>query len=105
MAALPGEFTVMSGRRMRNMLKQAAAGYPVSNVALSGLNNMYTHYVTTPEEYGGQRYEAASTIFGPNTLNAYLEQYEKLLAALLTGGSVSPGPTPDDLLDDQVLCK
>ena len=102
MAALPGEFTVMSGRRMRNMLKQAAAGYPVSNVALSGLNNMYTHYVTTPEEYGGQRYEAASTIFGPNTLNAYLEQYEMLLAALLTGGSVSPGPTPDDLLDDQV---
>ena len=104
-AALPGEFTVMSGRRMRNMLKQAAAGYPVSNVALSGLNNMYTHYVTTPEEYGGQRYEAASTIFGPNTLNAYLEQYEMLVAALLTGGSVSPGPTPDDLLDDQVLCK
>ena len=103
MAALPGEFTVMSGRRMRNMLKQAAAGYPVSNVALSGLNNMYTHYVTTPEEYGGQRYEAASTIFGPNTLNAYLEQYEMLMAALFTGGSVSPGPTPDDLLDDQVL--
>lgn len=53
-AALPGEFTVMSGRRMRNMLKAAAVGYPVSNVALSGLNNMYTHYVTTPEEYGGQ---------------------------------------------------
>ena len=53
-AALPGEFTVMSGRRMRNMLKQAAAGSPISNVALSGLNNMYTHYVTTPEEYAGQ---------------------------------------------------
>ena len=53
-AALPGEFTVMSGRRMRNMLKVAAVGYPISNVALSGLNNMYTHYVTTPEEYQGQ---------------------------------------------------
>ena len=102
MAALPGEFTTMSGRRMRNMLKQAAVGSPVTNVALSGLNNMYTHYVTTPEEYGGQRYEAASTLFGPNTLNAYLEQYEKLMGALLSGRGVSPGPSPDDLLDDQV---
>ena len=80
----------------------AAEGSPVSNVALSGLNNMYTHYVTTPEEYGGQRYEAASTIFGPNTLNAYLEQYEMLMGALLAGAALDPGPTPEDLLDDQV---
>ena len=49
------------------------------------------------------RYEAASTIFGPNTLNAYLEQYELLIEAMLSGGSVSPGPTPPDLLDDQVI--
>ena len=44
--------------------------------------------MTTPEEYAGQRYEAASTIFGPNTLNAYLQQYEMLMGALLGGGGV-----------------
>ena len=49
------------------------------------------------------RYEAASTIFGPNTLNAYLEQYEMLMGTMLSGGSVSPGPSPPDLLDDQVI--
>ena len=32
---------------------------------------MYTHYITTPEEYNVQRYEAASTIYGPNTLATY----------------------------------
>ena len=47
--------------------------------------------MTTPEEYAGQRYEAASTIFGPNTLNAYLQQYEMLMGALLGGGGVREG--------------
>ena len=36
-------------------------------VAIAGLANSYTDYVTTFEEYQGQRYEAASTIFGPYT--------------------------------------
>lgn len=34
-----------------------------------------------------QRYEGASTIFGPYTLPIYLQQYEKLAAALEVGPS------------------
>jgi neutral ceramidase len=41
---------------------------------LAGLSNTYTHYITTFEEYEKQRYEAASTIYGPHTLLAYLQQ-------------------------------
>jgi len=33
-------------------------------VVLAGPANVYAHYVTTREEYGVQRYEGASTIFG-----------------------------------------
>ena len=50
---------------------------------LAGLSNVYTHYITTFEEYQVQRYEAASTIFGPHTLLAYQQQYIYLLENML----------------------
>ena len=50
---------------------------------VTGLSNAYTHYITTHEEYQKQRYEAASTIFGPHTLRAYLEQYAYLTEKML----------------------
>lgn len=43
------------------------------HVVLAGLTNTYSSYVTTWEEYGVQRYEGASTIFGPHTLDAYIQ--------------------------------
>ena len=52
-------------------------------VVIAGLSNVYTHYITTFEEYQMQKYEAASTIFGPHTLNAYLDQYAYLTERLL----------------------
>ena len=58
-AALPGEFTTMSGRRVRNALwstagDNGAAGDEVSAVLLSGLSNAYTDYIATFEEYQQQ---------------------------------------------------
>lgn len=37
-------------------------------VVVAGPANTYAHYVTTREEYAVQRYEGASTLFGPCTL-------------------------------------
>ena len=42
-------------------------------VVIAGLTNTYSSYVTTIEEYSIQRYEGASTIFGPHTLDAYIQ--------------------------------
>lgn len=36
-------------------------------VVVAGPANTYAHYITTREEYGVQRYEGASTIFGQCT--------------------------------------
>lgn len=72
------------------------------HVILAGLSNIYTSYVATPEEYEMQRYEAASTIFGPHTLTLYLSQYEKLMQAMARNETVDPGPNPQ-LLDDKVI--
>lgn len=80
----------MSGRRLKNMLKNAIlknGGEEDSKVILAGLSNVYTNYIATPEEYTLQRYEGASTIFGPNTLRIYLKLYENLANALLKVGS------------------
>lgn len=34
-------------------------------VVIAGPANAYAHYIATREEYGVQRYEGASTIYGP----------------------------------------
>jgi len=52
------------------------------HVVISALANTYINYVTTPEEYNVQRYEGASTIYGPHTLSAFIQEFNKLAVAL-----------------------
>lgn len=52
--AVPGEFTTMSGRRLRDTVKTAlisSGGDPKTEVVLTGLSNTYTSYIATYEEY------------------------------------------------------
>lgn len=95
--AVPGELTTMAGRRVRRALQQmirAAEKIDCDDedgppfVVLAGLSNAYTHYITTFEEYQKQRYEAASTLYGPYTLDAYLKQYKLLAKHMMTVGLV-----------------
>uniref|UniRef100_A0A8B9FYX3 Neutral ceramidase n=1 Tax=Amazona collaria TaxID=241587 RepID=A0A8B9FYX3_9PSIT len=96
--AVPGEFTTMSGRRLREAVKTEfdSHGAPGTDVVIAGLCNVYTHYITTYEEYQVQRYEAASTIYGPHTLSAYIQLYRGLARsiALNTVQDLPPGPEP-----------
>nr|XP_006823956.1 PREDICTED: neutral ceramidase-like [Saccoglossus kowalevskii] len=71
-----------------------------TEVVIAGLSNLYTHYVTTFEEYQIQRYEAASTIYGPHTLEAYQYQYENLTQAIATGEELDLGPQPPNFYED-----
>ncbi|CAI9588002.1 unnamed protein product [Staurois parvus] len=95
---VPGEFTTMSGRRLREAVKQELdlSNSMNTDVVISGLSNVYTHYVATFEEYQAQRYEAASTIYGPHTLSAYLQLYRGLAKAIAenTVGELPKGPQP-----------
>lgn len=99
--AVPGEFTTMAGRRLvktvMTELEQAGVQYAV----IAGLSNAYASYVTTREEYAKQKYEGASTHFGPWTLAAYQQEFDRLALALRNGTSVDPGPPPRDLRDKQ----
>ncbi|NXA04299.1 ASAH2 ceramidase, partial [Sapayoa aenigma] len=96
--AVPGEFTTMSGRRLREAVTSEfdSHGTPRMNVVIAGLCNVYTHYIATYEEYQAQRYEAASTIYGPHTLSAYIQLYRGLARAIATGTiqDLPRGPEP-----------
>uniref|UniRef100_A0A5B7A7W5 Neutral ceramidase n=1 Tax=Davidia involucrata TaxID=16924 RepID=A0A5B7A7W5_DAVIN len=105
--SVPGEFTTMAGRRLRDAVKTVltSGGHGEFNsvhVVIAGLTNTYSQYVTTIEEYEMQRYEGASTLFGPHTLSAYIQEFKKLATALISGQSIEPGPQPPDLLDKQI---
>ncbi|XP_026733210.1 neutral ceramidase [Trichoplusia ni] len=95
LAAVPGEFTTMSGRRLRNIIAKTAP--EAKRVVLAGLANIYSDYIATPEEYQAQRYEAASTIYGPHTLDIYLNKYVELTKALISSTPLPAGPPPPDL--------
>ncbi|OMO85449.1 Neutral/alkaline nonlysosomal ceramidase [Corchorus olitorius] len=57
----------------------------------------------TFEEYKQQRYEAASTIYGPYTLSAYIQEFKKLAKAMATGQKLTgPFLLPPDLSSVQL---
>lgn len=102
----PGEATTMAGRRWREAVSRSASSIALTAtskedapiVVLGGPANSYTHYIATEEEYGIQRYEGASTLYGPHTLNAYINATTSLLPYLHSsrplGNHPSPGPNP-----------
>jgi neutral ceramidase len=97
------EVTTMSGRRWKAAIANASTSVlsitdPL--VVLGSPANTYAHYMTTEEEYSVQRYEGASTLYGPNQLAAYVNLTLTYLPYL--GGSeavaalppIPSGPTP-----------
>ncbi|XP_056285654.1 neutral ceramidase isoform X2 [Pseudoliparis swirei] len=75
---------------------QSEGAFRDTEVVIAGLSNVYTHYITTYEEYQVQRYEGASTIYGPHTLSAYLLKYRGLARAIAQDrvSALPLGPRP-----------
>jgi neutral ceramidase len=103
---VPAELTTMAGRRLRRAVEAVIVQHRPKEerpqVTIAGLANSYTHYVTTQEEYAGQRYEAASTLYGPHTLAAYIQEFERLTRDLLLDRPSRSDDPPDDLLKHQL---
>jgi neutral ceramidase len=106
--SVPGELTTMAGRRLRNSVRSileagnlVAPGQKV-HVTIAGLANNYASYITTYEEYQAQRYEAASTIFGPHTLDGYIQEFNRLARDMVAGTPSIAGPLPPDMEDELI---
>lgn len=98
----PGEATTMAGRRWKEAVHNSATSLALSGssivdpvVVIGGPANSYTHYISTPEEYGIQRYEGASTLYGPFTLDAYINLTLSYLPHLHPDSSSQPLPGPE----------
>lgn len=83
---VPAEFTTTAGRRLKAKLREISV-QENARIVISNYSNAYSGYVTTAEEYAIQEYEGASTLYGPYTLDAYLQEIGKLAHALKTGTS------------------
>ncbi|EIN06637.1 Neutral/alkaline nonlysosomal ceramidase [Punctularia strigosozonata HHB-11173 SS5] len=98
MLIMPGELTTMAGRRLREAVRAALISKGIvgddAYVVIAGPANTYAHYVTTREEYGVQRYEGASTIFGQFTLESYIDKYSELVTYLSPTVTSSPPSDP-----------
>jgi len=112
----PGEATTMAGRRWKEAVQiasselfrdeytyfsssfsdESTSSPPEIQVVLGGPANSYTHYITTQEEYAIQRYEGASTLYGPHTLAAYINVTLSFLPSLGATGSGAPDPPVHD---------
>lgn len=95
-AGVPGEFTTMAGRRLKQMLLETYQE-PGMKVVIAGLSNSYAGYVTTPEEYTQQNYEGAFTVFGKWTLPAYLQGFKTIALDMIHHRESDSGPLPEDL--------
>lgn len=100
-AGVPAEFTTMAGRRLKNRIKNSLISLNALNentkIIISGLSNSYTHYVTTKEEYDNQRYEGASTLYGPYTLSAYEMLFSQMVHHIIKNDPLPKSSKPEDL--------
>jgi neutral ceramidase len=93
--AVPAEVTTMSARRLKETVR-AELGDWVKHIVIAGYSNGYAGYITTPEEYMLQQYEAGHTLHGRWTLPAYRQVSAELARALESGEPVIQSVIYDD---------
>ncbi|KAJ7435456.1 Neutral/alkaline nonlysosomal ceramidase [Mycena galericulata] len=106
MLIIPGELTTMAGRRIREAVRAELISSGIvgedAHVVVAGPANTYAHYITTREEYSVQRYEGASTLYGPFTLEAYIDKYTSLVPFL---ADAPIGTPPSDAAPAEQISK
>ena len=105
LCTLPTELTTMAGRRLRAAVSKVITESGMEQqpvVVIAGLANEYADYTTTFEEYQAQRYEAASTAYGPNELEAWISVMRRLTEDMAAGRETATEPVPDTYLDKMV---
>lgn len=80
-AAVPGEITTTSAQRLKQLLMKELTNTEIDQVIISSYANAFMGYITTPEEYVTQSYEAGHTIYGRETLRGVLQSYQELAEA------------------------
>jgi neutral ceramidase len=80
--AVPGEITTTSAARLKKSIRQRLKDTTVEHIIISSYSNAFMGYITTPEEYATQSYEAGHTIFGHGTLRGIMKGFADLIDEL-----------------------
>ncbi len=101
-AAVPGEITTISARRLRARILDHVRLSGFKKVIITSYANCYMGYITTPEEYDIQCYEGGHNIHGRRThdvmVDSFLELFDQLSLNIKESGT-NPKPFPQDELD------
>lgn len=82
LAFVPGEISVMAGRRLKNHLLSELQVLGIKEVFLTSYANAYMGYIVTPEEYDKQCYEGGHTIYGRETLRGIFTGFNYLISQM-----------------------
>jgi neutral ceramidase len=101
--SVPGESTKQAGSTFKAAVLKALRPTGVKRAVIAGLAGDFIQYISTPDEYGQQSYEGASTLWGPNEATFLAERFTELATALKDGKPAekpyaldpSYGVTPD----------
>jgi neutral ceramidase len=93
--------TIVSGLRLRQTVAKIV-GADLDHVLVQGYANAYAHYLTTPEEYGANQYESASTLFGRNELPAFMQVSAELAESMKAGTTLPLGEKERDRTHEQL---
>jgi neutral ceramidase len=78
-AAVPGEITTMAAMRLKQSILKQVANHGIKRVIISSYSNAYMGYITTPDEYMMQSYEAGHTIYGRETLRGITKGFQDIV--------------------------
>ncbi|MDL9978046.1 neutral/alkaline non-lysosomal ceramidase N-terminal domain-containing protein [Microbacterium sp. ASV49] len=93
LVCLPCEPTITAGLRIRRVVAEIV-GADLNDVLAAGYSNEDAGYLTTPEEYGQQRYEGGATFFGRWQLPVYQEAVARLATQMRDGIPLDRTPSP-----------
>lgn len=81
-AYVPGEISVMAGRRLKKHLLKNLESIGIKKVLVTTYANAYMGYIVTPEEYDKQCYEGGHTVYGRRTLDGIISGFTELIKKL-----------------------
>lgn len=83
LVALPAEITITAGKRMQKQILEILKSSGVEQLIVAPYSNEFSGYITTPEEHHAQSYEGGHTLFGEQTLTAYIQETSVLANEML----------------------
>lgn len=72
---VPGEISVMAGRRLKELVKNELASTGVKEIFITSYANAYMGYIVTPEEYDQQCYEGGHCVYGRETITGIMKGF------------------------------